>query len=249
MAIRPPSARDLASASGTQTFHTTFTDIVSGYGGPVAVIGAGVVAGMLMWVPIFAVLAFNALLATKATRDAGVWASLAHYLVLFFPYILGTGALGGLLALLRRASAKIGWHVEIAAMRLGLNGVFASVAGIVIGIATIALSTGAGFLLATMSVGVLIGGFIINAIWESIHNRLLSSYGARRRDALLAAGAERHLARRKDLAGFTLDSVAVQNGRATVRGSFRDTSLRDVVESALRGIESISTVEFRRPSG
>ncbi len=244
MGRMPPVQVDLGEG-GVRHFTHTANDLVVGHGSLVYMLITGFVAGILIWVPIFAIFYFNRLLSSSSGARVGVYGGgLGIDPVAMLPYIIATGLLGVGLVLLRRLSARIGWYKEIASQRLGLNGVVASVLGAALCIGLIASGSQLGFLLVFISIGVLFGGYIVNALWEGLHNLFLIPYGARNSDAVLERAIRHELERQADIRPKRLASLSVQNGRVMLAGEWESSEARKEAQEALQSMVGVNIVQF-----
>jgi|GEM_PF-4382216 len=245
----PPVRADVGEGDG-RLVHVDAIDVVMAHGSPAYLLITGFVAGLLIWLPPLVIVYLNRLLMIAGSSSAPNLTPNPTGILDFermWPYWLATGVAGAVLAWLRRISARIGWYKEIASFRLGLNGVVASIGGAIVCLWLIFAGSDAGFLLAILSFGVIIGGFLVNAVWEWIHNVFLRPYGRRAESELLERAVRHALERYAHLKPKRLDSVKVKNGKVTLKGVWEDGSTRREVENELRGISGVSIVEFERP--
>ena len=242
----PPVTAELGDDRGGSPTITAY-DVISGHGSPVYVLVSGFVAGALLWVPVYAVLLFNRFMVASSGARVGVYGGgLGVEPAALLPYMAATGVLGVLLAALRRVSARIGWYKEIASQRLGLNGVVATVLGAIICIGLIVSGSRAGLLVMFLSVGVIFGGFIVNALWEVIHNLLLRPYGARYSDELIEQALRHELARNSAIRPARLANISVTNGRVTLAAAWKSPEARDEAVAALQRMPGVVSVDFER---
>lgn len=244
----PPVRLDL-EGSGNRKIDLTAQELIAGHGSPLYVAVAGLLAGILLWIPVIALFVFNRMLvAGRAERVSIYQSGLGVDILALWPYIIASGLLGIGLALLRRVSARIGWYKELFSQRLGLNGAVASVLGAIVCIGLIASGSQAGILLPFISIGIVISGYIVNALWEGVHNFLLGFYGAntQRSDRVLELAARHELQRRSELRPTRLQSLTVQNGKMTLQAEWASSEARQEAQEALRGMTGVALVQFER---
>ena len=244
----PPVVADTGVESA-KAINITAHELISAHGSPVYVLLSGFVAGALLWVPVYGILLFNRFMVSSSGARVGAYGGgLGVDPAALLPYMAATGLLGVGLAVLRRISARIGWYKEIASQRLGLNGVVASLLGAVICIGLIASGSSAGLLLMFISVGVFLGGFLVNALWEIVHNLLLTPYGARNSDALIERAVRHELMRSKRFRPKRLERVTVTNGKVTLAAEWENAEARQEAQEALRQMVGVSLVQFEKLS-
>ena len=245
----PPVHADVGQGEG-RLVRMEAMDVLVGYGSTAFALIGGFVAGLLVWIPVALLLYLNRFLMMAGSSSAPSITPQPAVLDFgaIWPYWIATGVAGLVLAWLRRVSARIGWYKEIASFRLGLNGVVASIGGAVVCLWLIFSGSNAGFLVAILSFGVIIGGFLFNAVWEWFHNLTYRVYNPKAQDKAIE-GAVKHVLNRYDhLKPERLDSVTVTNGRVSLKGVWPNLDKRREVETELRGIAGVALVQFERTS-
>lgn len=241
----PPAQPDTGVGDG-RTIHLEANDIIVGHASPLYVLVSGFAAGLLIWIPVFVVYYLNKLLTMAGPGTAGMPGRSILEFESIWPYWAGTGLVGVVLAWLRRTSARREWYREIASFRLGLNGVVATIGGAIVCLALIFADSDAGFLLAVLSIGVIIGGFIVNAVWEWAHNLFLRPYGRKNGDALILRTVRHVLDRHERLRPRQLLGLDVSGGKVRLKGVWDDQAKRREVETELRGLPGVALVQFER---
>jgi len=243
----PPVRAEVGQGDG-RLVRMDAKDVIVGHGSVAYILISGFLAGLFVWVPVFVIVYLNRLLTLAGSSQMPSMTPAPAILDFgtVWPYWVGTGVVGIVLAWLRRVSARIDWYKEIASFRLGLNGVFATIGGAVVCLSLIFSGSDAGFLVAILSFGVVIGGFLVNAVWEWAHNVFLTIYGRKVQDALLEGAVTHVLKRHAHLRPERLDSVTVKNGKVSLKGVWADIATRREVESELRGISGVAIVQFER---
>lgn len=241
----PPVRPDIGAGDG-RLVHMDASGVIAGHGSAAFILVSGFVAGLLIWLPVVVVVYFNRLLTMAGPGTTSMGAPSALSIESAWIYWVGTGVVGVALAWLRRLSARIDWYKDVASFRLGLNGVVATVGGAIVCLWLIFSESDAGFLIAILSFGVVIGGFLVNAVWEWLHNLFLNAYGRKVQDSLLERAVRHVLGRYAHLRPKRLDAVTVRNGKVSLKGVWEDMSARREVESELRGIAGVAFVQFER---
>lgn len=242
----PPVTADLGDDRGGSPTITAY-DVISGHGSPFYVFASGFVAGALLWVPVYAILLFNRFMVASSGARVGVYGGgLGVEPAALLPYMAATGVLGIVFAALRRLSARINWYKEIASQRLGLNGVVATILGALICIGLIVSGSRAGLLVMFLSVGVLFGGFIVNALWEMAHNLLLRPYGASRGDELIEKALRHELARNSAIRPARVENVSVTNGRVALAAAWESAEVREEAIQTLQRMPGVVSIDLER---
>jgi len=151
------------------------------------------------------------------------------------PTILGSGVVGGLLALLRRRTVQRKAYKDVLAMRLGQNTVVATVAGIVLGLP---------FVVVIGPIAVFLG-FIFDTVWEVVHNFVLDRWTGPDKSHVVSQEIRSQVGSDPSHPDMLLDDVVVENGRVVLIGSWPDEKAKRNIEDNVRGIEGVSTVLFR----
>lgn len=242
----PPVRVDLGEGAERRISQTAH-ELITGHGAPLYVFTSGFIAGVLLWIPIFAIFFLNRLMSSSSGARVGVYGGgLGIDPAALVPYMIATGLLGVGLAILRRTSARIGWYKEVASQRLGLNGAVASVLGALVCIGLIASGSQLGIILVFISVGVLFGGYILNSAWEALHNLLLIPYGARQSDLVLERAIRHELQRQSDIRPTRLEGLSVLNGKVTLAAEWETSEARREAQEALQSMEGVTIVQFEK---
>src|SRR5690606_3973345 len=120
------------------------------------------------------------------------------------------------------------------------------IGGAIVCLALIFADSDAGFLLAVLSIGVIIGGFIVNAVWEWAHNLFLRPYGRKNGDSLILRTVRHVLDRHDRLRQRQLLWLDVSGGKVRLKGVWDDQAKRREVETELRGLPGVALVQFER---
>ena len=206
----------------------------------------GFFAGVLLWAVPLVLLGANSLLTWASTGSPAQLTYLTLRWPRLLPYVAGTGGLGLVLAALRRFSARSKRYVTAGSFTVTFNTAFATAAGLIVALGLAISGTRAGLAVWLMGLGAPVIGFIVDGVWQMIHNLLLKVFGRPDMDVLLTIEAERFLLRHPGLGDFTLHSVEVSKGTAFVKGEWPAKDTRDRVEKALLCIDGIDRVQMER---
>lgn len=206
----------------------------------------GFVAGLLLWAIPLLLFGANSLLTWVSTGAPAQLTYLALRLPGLGPYVAGSGVLGALLAALRRYSARSKRYVSFGNFTVTFNTAFATLAGLLIAVALAVSGSRAGLAVWMMGMGAPVIGFIVDGVWQMLHNLLLKAFGRPDMDVLLTIEAEGFLLRHPGLGDFALHSVEVSRGTAVVKGDWPGKETRDRVEQALLCIDGVDRVKMER---
>ncbi len=211
-------------------------------------LATGFVAGVLLWAIPLVLFGVNSLLTWASTGAPADLTYLTLRLPGLAPYVSGAGALGALLAALRRYSARSKRYVTFGNFTVTFNTAFATLAGLLIAVSLAVSGSRAGLAVWLMGLGAPVMGFMVDGVWQMLHNLLLKLFGRPDMDVLLTIEAEGFLMRHPGLGDFVLHSVEVSRGTALVKGDWPGKDTRDRVEQALRCIDGVDRVKLERAS-
>lgn len=227
-------------------FEVPFQDVLVNHAPLPRVLWSGFVGGLLMWsIPLVIYvlyLLFNMLfifVGFTGYRLPILLAGIPETLLGVLPYIVVTGLVGVGLAWLRRVSAVGKRHFRLMGMRLGFNTVVATLIGLIWSVLYVEYMIFFGPFL-------FIAGFLYDGVWEACHDIALARSSASDKDHLLAREVRKYLTRHPHLGGFELEDVRIENGKATITGTWANSKVREEVQETLRHVEGISSVFFER---
>lgn len=234
------------SAFGRGYSNVTKLDVIVAHSPAWFTLTTGFAAGVLLWAIPLLLFGANSLLTWVSTGAPAQLTYLTMRLPSIGPLVLGSGVLGILLATLRRFSARSKRYVTLGSFTVTLNTAFATVGGLFIAVGLAMSGSRAGLAVWMMGLGAPVIGFIVDGIWQMLHNLLLKTFGRPDMDILLTIEAEGFLLRHPGLGDFVLHSVEVSKGTALVKGDWPDKDTRDRVEQALRCIDGVDRVRMER---
>jgi len=243
----PQSGMDM-QAFGRGFSAVTRIDTIVAHASPWFCLTTGAIAGVLLWsIPAALFLLNSVITYVSLGRPADV-SALGRLGPSLPTYIAATAAIGLLLALLRRISAKSKRYLTVGNMTMSLNTLAATVGGLLIAVGLVATGSRAGFFVWLLGIGAPLVGFILDGIWQMFHDLLVGRLGKPDMEVLLATEADNFLARHPGIHGFVVRAIAVRGRVATVRGEWDDKEARERVHQALLCIEGIDRVDFERLS-
>lgn len=203
-------------------------------------------AGLMIWSIPLVFFGLNIAL----NRTAGIVFDVSFY-SRFLPEIirlvLATGAVGVVLAFLRRVSARLKRYVHVGNMTVGFNTAVATAGGLLLAMGLILSGSKAGLAIWMLGMGAPLIGFMVDGLWQLFHDKLLRWLGRPNHDVLLSIEAENFLRRHPGLYDFRMESVRVENRTAHVRAEWNGIDAMRRAEAALLCIEGIDKAEIVRP--